>query len=59
MNKLQYVCYAFQCGESETFILDSFLYIPFNSSFPDDWAFDEFEIDQKMLDDVLYWVVKI
>lgn len=59
MNRLEYACYAFQCDPEKTFVKEGFLYLPFDDCFPDDWAFDEFEVTQEFLDDVMFWVVKI
>lgn len=59
MNKLECICYAFQCDMEKTFVKDGFLFIPFDDSFPDDWAFDDYEIDQRDLNGEKFWLVKL
>lgn len=56
MNK-QKLSYAFQCDEDEIMEDEKFYAIPFESSFPDDWVFDEYEITQQDYQGVFCWVV--
>lgn len=61
MNKeqLSYIAYGFQVSESDVISFDGFVMIPFENSFPDDWCFDEWKVDQVAIGDSLWWVVKI
>lgn len=53
-----YIAHGFQVAEDDLIVLNDKVLIPFDDSFPDDWCFDHWEIEQKTVAGVLYWVVK-
>lgn len=53
-----YIAYGFQVAEDVLIVLNDKVMIPFDDSFPDDWCFDEWQVDQVTIGGVLWWTVK-
>ena len=54
----EYIAYGFQVAESELTIEESCCLIPCEDSFPDDWAFEHWKVDQIEVEGVKYWKVE-
>ena len=49
--------YAFQCDKDLIIFENGKYLIPCSFSFPDDWAFEEYEVDQQKIGNEMFWIV--